>query len=139
MLTTVRVQEKGQVTIPRDLRRRLRLRKGDMVTFIETSQGVVIRPVEEAMQELQQALEKRLAQRGQSLDALLAASQEMGGDQIAHKFGLDDEAREMLYQVLQLRAQIALEAIRNAAEASGAAQRSEEDIDAEIQATRRER
>jgi len=139
MLTTVRVQEKGQVTIPRDLRRRLRLRKGDMVTFIETSQGVVIRPVEEAVQALQQALAKRLAQCGQSLDVLLAASQEMGGDQVAHKFGLDDEAREMLYQVLQLRAQIALEAIRNAAAASGAAQLGEEDIDAEIQAARRER
>ncbi|MBN2146392.1 MAG: AbrB/MazE/SpoVT family DNA-binding domain-containing protein [Anaerolineales bacterium] len=139
MLTTVRVQEKGQVTIPRDLRRRLRLRKGDMVTFIETSQGVVICPVEEAVQELQQALEKRLAQRGQSLGALMAASQEMGGDQVARKFGLDDEAREMLYQVLQLRAQIALEAIRKAAEANGSAQLGEEDIDAEIRATRRER
>lgn len=139
MLTTVRVQEKGQVTIPRDLRRRLRLRKGDMVTFIETSQGVVIRPVEEAVQELQQALEKRLAQRGQSLDALLAASQEMGGDQVARKFELDDDVREMFYQVLQLRAQIALEAIRNAAEANGTMQLGEEDIDAEIQAIRRER
>ena len=139
MLTTVRVQEKGQVTIPRDLRRRLRLRKGDMVTFVETSQGVIIQPVKQAMQELQQALEKRLAQRGQNLEKLLAASQELVGDQVAHKFELDDKEQELFYQVLQLRAQIALEAIRNAAEASGAAQLNEDDIDAEIQAALREK
>jgi AbrB family looped-hinge helix DNA binding protein len=139
MLTTVRVQEKGQVTIPRDLRRRLQLRKGDMVTFIETSQGVVIRPVGQALQELQGALEKQLAQRGQSLEMLLAASQELGGEQAVRQFGLDDEERQMLYQILQLRAQIALEAIRRAAEIAGTAQFSEADIEAEIQAARRKK
>ena len=139
MLTTVRVQEKGQVTIPRDLRRKLRLRKGDMVTFMETAQGVVIRPVGQAVGELQQALEERLVQRGLRLDALLAASQEQGGDQVIRSYGLDDEERVLLYQVVQLRAQIALESIRNAAEASGAAELSEDEIEAEIRLARRER
>jgi len=139
MLTTVRVQEKGQVTIPRDLRRKLRLRKGDMVTFIETSQGVVIRTIGQAVQELQDALHKRLAQRGQSLEALLAASQELGGNQALHQFGLDDEETELLYQVLQLRAQIALEAIRRAADKGGTAQLSDEEIEAEIQVARRKK
>jgi len=139
MLTTVRVQEKGQVTIPRDLRRKLRLRKGDMVTFMETAQGVVIRPVGQAVGELQQALEERLAQRGLRLDALLAASQEQGGDQVMRSYGLDDEERALLYQVVQLRAQIALESIRNAAETSGAAELSEDEIESEIQTARRER
>ena len=139
MLTTVRVQEKGQVTIPRDLRRKLRLRKGDMVTFMETSQGVVIRPIGEAVGELVQALGERLARRGLRLDALLAASQEQGGDQMMRSFGLDEEERILLYQVVQLRAQIALEAIRNAGEASGAAELSEDEIETEIRAARREK
>lgn len=139
MLTTVRVQEKGQVTIPRDLRRKLRLQKGDMVTFIETSQGVVIRTIGQAVQELQDALQKRLAQRGQSLEALLAASQEFGGDPALRQFGLDDEETELLYQVLQLRAQIALESIRRAAEKGGTAQLSDEEIEAEIQVARRKK
>jgi AbrB family looped-hinge helix DNA binding protein len=139
MLTTVRVQEKGQVTIPRDLRRKLRLRKGDMVTFIETSNGVVIRPIGQAVQKLQEALEKRLTQRGQSLEMLLVASQELGGERAVHQFELDDDEREMFYQVLQLRAQIALESIRRAAETGGTAQLSEEEIKAEIQAVRREK
>ena len=139
MLTRVRVQEKGQVTIPRDLRRKLRLRKGDMVTFIETSNGVVIRPIGQAVQKLQEALEKRLTQRGQSLEMLVVATQELGGEQAVHRFKLDDEEREMFYQVLQLRAQIALESIRRAAETGGTAQLSEEEIKAEIQAVRREK
>ena len=40
----VRVQEKGQVTIPREIRQKLGLKKGDLVIFIETEQGFVIKP-----------------------------------------------------------------------------------------------
>jgi len=36
MISTVRVQEKGQVTIPRTIRRQLNLKKGDLGTFIST-------------------------------------------------------------------------------------------------------
>ena len=139
MLTTVRVQEKGQVTIPLDLRRKLKLKKGDMVTFLETPQGVVIRSLREAMRELQQSLEEKLARRGQKLEALLAASQEEGGELVARRFGLNDGEQTLFYQVIQLRAQIALEAIRSAAEISGAAQFSEGEIEAEIQAVRRQK
>ena len=139
MLTTVRVQEKGQVTIPLDLRRKLKLKKGDMVTFLETPQGVVIRSLREAMRELQQSLEEKLARRGQKLEALLAASQEEGGELVARRFGLNDGEQTLFYQVIQLRAQIALEAIRSAAEISGAAQFSEGEIQAEIQAVRRQK
>jgi len=44
--TAVRVQEKGQVTIPLEIREKLNLKKGDLVTFIETNDGIVIRPAE---------------------------------------------------------------------------------------------
>jgi AbrB family looped-hinge helix DNA binding protein len=40
------IQEKGQVTIPTDIRKRLGLKKGDRVSFIETEQGVLISPQE---------------------------------------------------------------------------------------------
>ena len=42
----VRVQEKGQVTIPSKIRKKLRLNKGDLVMFVETDAGVVITPGE---------------------------------------------------------------------------------------------
>jgi len=38
------VQEKGQVTIPAEIRRKLGVKKGDLVAFIETEGGVLISP-----------------------------------------------------------------------------------------------
>src|SRR5258706_1735597 len=40
------VQEKGQVTIPSEIREKLGLKKGDFVAFVETTQGVLITPRE---------------------------------------------------------------------------------------------
>ena len=40
------VQEKGQVTIPAEIRRKLGLKKDDLVAFVETEQGVLISPQE---------------------------------------------------------------------------------------------
>jgi AbrB family looped-hinge helix DNA binding protein len=40
----VRVQEKGQVTLPADIRKRLGLKKGDLVAVVETPEGVLITP-----------------------------------------------------------------------------------------------
>jgi antitoxin PrlF len=36
------VQEKGQVTIPAEIRKKLGLKKGDLVAFVETDQGVLL-------------------------------------------------------------------------------------------------
>jgi AbrB family looped-hinge helix DNA binding protein len=46
MTTYTRIQEKGQVTIPTKIRRKLNLRKGDMVMLVETEAGVLIKPAE---------------------------------------------------------------------------------------------
>ena len=40
----VRVQEKGQVTLPAAVRKRLGLKKGDLVAIEETREGVLITP-----------------------------------------------------------------------------------------------
>jgi AbrB family looped-hinge helix DNA binding protein len=40
----VRIQEKGQVTIPRKIRKKLNLKKGDLVVFEETDAGVMVKP-----------------------------------------------------------------------------------------------
>jgi AbrB family looped-hinge helix DNA binding protein len=137
MLTTVRMQEKGQVTIPNDVRRRLKLKKGDMVTFLDTSEGVVICSLDQAIQELQRLLAMKLGERSQSLKDLLSVSQNLGDEAATEKFGLSTEERSLFYQVLQLRAQIALESIRNSAEANETTRLSDAEINAEIQAVRR--
>jgi len=43
---TVRVQERGQVTIPQKIREKWQLQKGDLVAFVETEEGVLIKPAE---------------------------------------------------------------------------------------------
>ena len=136
MLTIVRVQEKGQVTIPRDVRRKLNLHKGDMVTFMETADGMVVRPVSQAVQQLQSALEGSLEKRSLKLNALLAQVEAQGGETAVRQFALSSEEKNLLYQMLQLRAQIALESIRSAAEAAGLAEINDADIEAEIQKAR---
>ena len=42
----VRIQEKGQVTIPRQIREKLKLKRGDLVVFVETDAGVIVKPAE---------------------------------------------------------------------------------------------
>ena len=46
MTIYVRIQEKGQVTTPAKIRKKLNLRKGDMVMSVETEAGVLIKPAE---------------------------------------------------------------------------------------------
>lgn len=40
----VRVQNNGQVTLPAEMRRRLGLKKGDIVAFVETEEGYLLSP-----------------------------------------------------------------------------------------------
>jgi AbrB family looped-hinge helix DNA binding protein len=40
----VRIQQKGQVTIPYRIRKKLNLKRGDLVVFVETDSGVMIKP-----------------------------------------------------------------------------------------------
>jgi AbrB family looped-hinge helix DNA binding protein len=67
----VRIQEKGQVTIPLEIRQKLKLKKGDLVTFIETDKGVVIKPAEvialDALDDIGRALEAK----GYSLEEMI--------------------------------------------------------------------
>lgn len=58
----IRMQEKGQVTIPLEIRKKLGLKKGDLVTFVETDAGILIKPAEvivsQALDELTQILQE---------------------------------------------------------------------------------
>ncbi|MBI4317297.1 MAG: AbrB/MazE/SpoVT family DNA-binding domain-containing protein [Chloroflexi bacterium] len=76
----VRVQEKGQVTLPADLRRKLGLKKGDLVAVEEADEGILIIPQEVlTMRELDR-LGEALKKRGLSLGNLIDLI-ESGGDE----------------------------------------------------------
>lgn len=137
MISTVRVQEKGQVTIPRSIRRQLNLKKGDLVTFVSTENGVVIKTLDLAAEDLLVVLAKTLQARGIQITEVLARSQKVGADTLAQEFNLRSDERNMLFQALQLKAQAAVEVIRTAAESDSSSELSEDDIEAEIQETRK--
>ena len=44
-LMSVRVQAKGQVTIPKKIRDKLNVQPGDLVVFVESEEGVILKPV----------------------------------------------------------------------------------------------
>lgn len=87
---TVRVQEKGQVTIPLEIRKKLKLKKGDLVTFIETKRGVLIQPAEvfvsAALEEIGQALKEK----GLTLEELIDRGREIRGTLIEEEYSLKD-------------------------------------------------
>jgi len=91
MTTVVRVQEKGQVTIPLEIRKKLRLKKGDLVTFIVTNKGVVIQPAEVVMHAALDEIGRGLKARGVTLEQLLDRGRELRGALIAEEYGLGDE------------------------------------------------
>jgi AbrB family looped-hinge helix DNA binding protein len=47
----VRIQERGQVTIPVEIRKKLNLKQGDLVIFQETEAGILIKPASIVVEE----------------------------------------------------------------------------------------
>lgn len=90
MLTSmpVRVQEKGQVTLPREVRRRLNLKKGDLVTFVETPEGIVIKPAVVVANEALDEIGAALKAKGIKLEDLLERGREIRVDLAKEKYGL---------------------------------------------------
>jgi AbrB family looped-hinge helix DNA binding protein len=43
-IASARVQAKGQVTIPKEFREKLNVQPGDLVVFIETNEGLLVKP-----------------------------------------------------------------------------------------------
>lgn len=66
-----RIQEKGQVTLPADLRRRLGLKKGDLVAITETPAGVLISPQEVVATQALADIGEALKEQGLSLEDML--------------------------------------------------------------------
>ena len=139
MITTARVQEKGQVTIPRDIRRQLKLKKGDLVTFINTENGVVIKTLDSAANDLLGILDESLKSRGIKIEDVINRAQITGSDQLVKKFNLNQEEHNILYQALQLKAQAAVESIRQIAESSPTYEITDDEIEAEIHEVRNKR
>lgn len=87
----VRIQEKGQVTLPADVRRRLGLKTGDLVAVTETDDGVLISPSPrqvEAMRALDR-VGKILREQGVDLNEMIESGRDIRGDLLTEEYGID--------------------------------------------------
>jgi len=92
--SAVRVQERGQVTIPKEIRDRLDLKKGDLVTFVETEEGVIIKPAEIVVSTALDEIGEALKERGLSLDELIERGREIREDLIKEEYDIQEAESE---------------------------------------------
>jgi AbrB family looped-hinge helix DNA binding protein len=84
------VQEKGQVTIPAEIRKRLGLKKGDLVAFVETERGVLITPQEVVAAEALDQISRILKEKGISFEELMETGRQIRGRLLEEEYGLAD-------------------------------------------------
>ena len=82
------VQEKGQVTIPSEIRKKLGLKKGDVVAFVETEQGVLISPQEVIAMEALDKIGAILGEKGITLEELIESGRAVRGQLVEKEYGL---------------------------------------------------
>jgi AbrB family looped-hinge helix DNA binding protein len=87
----VRVQEKGQVTLPAKLRRKLGLKKGDLVAVTETEEGVLVTPQEVIAMKALDKLGAMLKEKGITLEELIESGREIRGQLLEEKYGIKGE------------------------------------------------
>ena len=92
MNITVRVQEKGQITLPTQFRKKMNLRKGDLVTFIETKDGVLIKSAKVLLTESLDEIGEALRAEGITLEQWIERGREIRGKLLEEMYGLKDES-----------------------------------------------
>src|SRR3990170_553408 len=91
-VAAVRVQEKGQVTIPLEIRRKLGLKKGDLVSFVETDKGILIQPAEVIVSAALEMIGESLKAKGVTLDELIERGRTIRAELIKEEYGLTDRS-----------------------------------------------
>src|ERR687895_1385971 len=86
----VRIQEKGQVTIPREIRKKLGLKRGDLVVVMETPEGVFITPQQVVATKALDRIGDILNEQGVSLDELIASGRDIRTDLLQETYGLSE-------------------------------------------------
>lgn len=89
----VRVQEKGQVTLPADIRRRLGIERGDLVAIVETPDGILITPQEVLATQALDRIGVALRETGLTLEDLIESGREIRGELIREQYGIDPEPK----------------------------------------------
>src|ERR687889_235525 len=92
----VRIQEKGQVTIPQEIRKKLGLKRGDLVAVMETPEGVFITPQQVVATKAFDSIGNILKEQGVSLDELIASGCDIRTDLLEETYGITETPKENL-------------------------------------------
>jgi antitoxin PrlF len=92
----VRVQDKGQVTIPTEIRKKLGLKQGDLVAVMETPDGVYITPQQVVATKALDSIGDILKDQGLSLNELIASGRDIRTDLLQETYGITEPPKERL-------------------------------------------
>jgi AbrB family looped-hinge helix DNA binding protein len=90
----VRVQDKGQVTLPAGARRRLGLKKGDLVAVVETEEGLLITPRVVLATNALDEMGAILREKGITLDDWIESGREIRGRLVRERYGIASDSAE---------------------------------------------
>ena len=82
------VQKKGQITIPIEIRKKMGLKEGDLVAFVETEQGIMISPQETIAMDALDKLGEALKARGMTLEELMEEGEQTREERVREKYHL---------------------------------------------------
>ncbi len=91
MATTklMRVQEKGQVTLPAQVRRRYGIKQGDLVGVTETADGILITPTAVIAARALDEIGAALTAKGITLEGLIESGRQIRGELVKEHYGLE--------------------------------------------------
>jgi antitoxin PrlF len=92
----VRMQEKGQVTIPTEIRKKLGLKRGDLVAVMETPDGVFITPQQVVAAKALDSIGDILKEKGLSLEEVISSGRELRTDILQETYGITEPPKENL-------------------------------------------
>jgi AbrB family looped-hinge helix DNA binding protein len=92
----VRIQEKGQVTIPTEIRNKLGLKRGDLVAVMETPEGVFITPQQVLAAKAFDSIGNILKEKGLSLAEVIASGRQLRADILQETYGITKTPQERL-------------------------------------------
>jgi antitoxin PrlF len=92
----VRMQEKGQVTVPTEIRKKLGLKRGDLVAVMETPDGVFITPQQVLATKAFDQIGDILKEKGLSVEELIAQGREIRTDLLEEAYGITEPPKARL-------------------------------------------
>jgi antitoxin PrlF len=92
----VRMQEKGQVTIPQEIRKKLGLKRGDLVAVMETPEGIFITPQQVLATKALDSIGDILKEQGLSLAEVISSGREIRTDILQETYGITESPKENL-------------------------------------------